>query len=145
VFKPFLLPRGVKNLAGRVFGHLTAVEIVEIVKGKGALWRCRCTCDETREVVAYKLIAGRVTRCVACANEQRAKSLQRAWQAAYDAGKFRPGRQTEIERGWREHLAALTESQRVDYDDMIARRRQMRVEITERVQAEAVDAAMRAA
>jgi hypothetical protein len=141
-----LVPKGVKNLAGRTdLGDLIPERIIEIVPDKGAVWECRCVCGETRNVLANVLLAGRVVACERCARAKRTAQLQAAWSRAYAAGAFRPGRQAGLDRGWREHLEAMTDGQRAEYDDMIARREKMGVAVTERVRAEAVDAVLRAA
>ncbi|HEX8179484.1 MAG TPA: hypothetical protein VF525_08070 [Pyrinomonadaceae bacterium] len=143
----FVLPKGVKNLAanGKPYGQLTPAYIIEIRPGAGALWRCRCTCGETRDVRARQLIAGHVTRCKLCAKYRREQQLRRAWREAYEAGRFRPGRATEVERGWQEHRPAMTDVQRREFEDMIERRRRRGIATTVRLQSEIVDAVMRAA
>lgn len=55
--------QGVKDLAGRRFGHLTAIERLEEKSGSNYLWRCRCDCGKETKASTHKLIAGEVVSC----------------------------------------------------------------------------------
>jgi hypothetical protein len=134
----FLLPRGVRNLAGLTFGELTPYSIVEIVPGEGALWQCSCSCGGTRQVVAHLLIAGRVKRCESCARERRTLRLidaKRKSVAARDSN-------SDYQRNWRAHVARMTTGQRAELGRLIAGRRRVGVEITEAVMAGLVEVVM---
>lgn len=53
-----------EDLTGQVFGDLTVVELLpERYKGRGAVWRCRCSCGNERNVLTTPLKSGRVTHC----------------------------------------------------------------------------------
>ena len=54
-----------KNLTGRTFGRLTVIEKVGSTSGGNALWKCRCSCPDHREVIvrADCLVGGRTTSC----------------------------------------------------------------------------------
>lgn len=78
------------ELAGQVFGRLTAVERV----GKnrlGFLWKCRCVCGKEATVVAAALRAGATRSCGCLKVESDTAARARAgranaarWQAFHD-------------------------------------------------------------
>lgn len=140
----FLVPRGVKNLAGQEFGSLIPQSIIEIVKGKGALWECQCACGETRPVFAAQLTAGAVTCCRPCMRTKRAVQLREASARAHETKVVRHNfAQSDFELRWEFHLARMNREQRAIYDDMINRRARLNITITDRIRAGAVDVAMR--
>jgi hypothetical protein len=47
---------------GRRFGHLVAEERIGSKRGH-AIWRCRCDCGNTSEVLAWLLVQGKSTSC----------------------------------------------------------------------------------
>lgn len=53
----------IKDLSGRVFGRLTAVEFSHKNKHGAAMWLCGCTCGEAVIVVGYSLTNGDSTSC----------------------------------------------------------------------------------
>ena len=59
----------VKDLTGKHFGRLTALNVIERRK-EGALWRCICTCGKHHNVLSRVLIAGRTISC-GCAVERK--------------------------------------------------------------------------
>jgi hypothetical protein len=130
-----LLPRGVKNLAGQTFTELTPVKIIEISPTEGAIWDCDCSCGATRHVSARNLLAGRVTRCVACARKGRTLRLVNARLSRGDS-------ESSYQRNWRSHLENLSPERRAIYDDYIERRERVGVQITDRIRAGAVEMAM---
>lgn len=60
------------NLAGQVFGRLTAVEYVA-----GSKWRCVCSCGGEATVQAYSLKIGNTSSC-GCLQKERASASNRA-------------------------------------------------------------------
>jgi len=135
----FLLPKGVKNLADQEQGELTPKRIISVTAAEGAVWHCLCRCGKTRDVPAKNLTAGRVTRCVDCANRRRTEQLH----AAYKKANSRRGDASwGARRSWQSDLEGLTPEQRAVYDDMIERRRQHNVPITDAIRAGAVEMAL---
>jgi len=57
-----------KNIAGRTYGHLTAVDYAGDKR-----WHCRCVCGETVTVAKTNLRAGRTTSC-GCGGAGRARA-----------------------------------------------------------------------
>lgn len=52
-----------KDISGRKFGELTAVEPTEKRKNGSIIWKCRCSCGEMCEVSEYFLVSGTTTSC----------------------------------------------------------------------------------
>jgi hypothetical protein len=142
----FIVPRGVKNLSEQEFGSLVPQSIVRIVPGEGALWLCKCSCGEMREVLAAKLKAGEVTCCRTCMRAKRATQLRDASARAHETRVVRhTAGMSDYELRWEFYLARMNREQRAIYDDLIRRRERgiFNVEITDRIRAGAVDVAMR--
>lgn len=136
----FVLPKGVINLAGRKdLGELTPQSIIRVTTSEGAVWRCLCSCGQTRDVPAKNLTSGRVTRCVPCANTRRAAQLKESHSQA--AGR-RGDSNSAFQRHWQTHLSTMSDEQRAVYEDFIERRRRMNQPVTDGVRASAVEAAM---
>lgn len=53
----------IKDLAGKVFGRLTAVRHVSTNKHGQAVWLCQCSCGNAHEVVSQSLVLGHTTSC----------------------------------------------------------------------------------
>lgn len=53
----------IKDIAGQVFGRLTALERIGTKKNRVAVWKCRCSCGNTTEVLLSCLTSGRRTSC----------------------------------------------------------------------------------
>lgn len=64
------------ELAGRVFGDLTAVEYIPGTKSKKAKWLCRCTCGETRRIPTNDLLCGNYQSC-GCTKAERIGAKKR--------------------------------------------------------------------
>src|SRR5947209_13225268 len=109
----FALPKGVINLAGKSFGELIPQSIIRVTPAEGAVWNCLCSCGGGREVAAKNLTAGRVTRCVPCANSRRAAQLKEAHSQAADR---RGDSNSLIQRDWRRYLEQMSDDQRAAYD-----------------------------
>lgn len=55
---------GVKlDLAGKIFGRLTAIEFLFIDNNKGRVWECQCICGKKTNVRASALKNGRIQSC----------------------------------------------------------------------------------
>ena len=134
-----LLPRGVKNLAGRTFGELTPLSIARIVPGGGALWSCSCSCGGPREALASALVRGDVTRCAACARSRRVSYLHEAKRRSL---LTRGDSNSDYQRNWRAYVARMTTGQRAEFDRMIASRRRLGAGITDAVRAGVVEVVM---
>ena len=52
-----------KDLTSQRFGRLVVVSLVEIVKGKGAIWDCLCDCGNTKQVTRGHLLSGNTQSC----------------------------------------------------------------------------------
>ena len=52
-----------KDIAGVVFGSLTAIEYVGLNKHKAAVWRCACSCGSEVVVLGYSLWQGKTKSC----------------------------------------------------------------------------------
>lgn len=52
-----------KDLHGQVFGKLTVVRFLGTDKNRAAVWRCRCECGGTHDVVGNVLLRGAVRSC----------------------------------------------------------------------------------
>lgn len=135
----YLLPKGVKDLADQEQGELTPKYIISVTAAEGAVWHCLCRCGKTRNVPAKNLTAGRVTRCVDCANRRRTEQLHAAYKRANSG---RGDASWGARRTWQSDLERLTPEQRAVYDDMIERRSRLNIPITDAVRAGAVEAAM---
>lgn len=69
---------GIENandLAGQVFGRLTAIEPVSSAYGKGVTWLCRCACGNTLNVLASGLRSGNSRSC-GCFQRDRASQTK---------------------------------------------------------------------
>jgi hypothetical protein len=135
----FLLPKGVKNLANQEQGELTPKYIISVTAAEGAVWHCICCCGKTRDVPAKNLTAGRVTRCIDCANRRRTKQLHAAYKRANSG---RGDASWGARRSWQSALEGLTPEQRTVYEDLIESRRRHNITITDAIHAGAVEVAL---
>lgn len=55
--------RSPKNIAGMVFGELTAIQPTVKRAGTSVVWECRCSCGETAYVSSAKLLNGNTQSC----------------------------------------------------------------------------------
>lgn len=53
----------VKNLTGKIFGHLTAQQLVKIQGRPHSYWNCLCVCGNQKTVRANILLKGTTTSC----------------------------------------------------------------------------------
>lgn len=53
----------VRDLTGQRFGKLVAIEISGQDKHKNVIWRCKCDCGRTHEVVSRALVNGNAKSC----------------------------------------------------------------------------------
>lgn len=69
-----------KNLAGKRFGRLIAIEPVDRKRDKNGsiIWRCQCDCKNFCEVPQGSLQGGRVRSCGCIASEFSKKIIQKA-------------------------------------------------------------------
>lgn len=63
----------IKNLAGMVFGRLTAVSIDHLGDRNSAFWLCRCACGREKVILGSNLTMGRTRSCGCFRDEQSAK------------------------------------------------------------------------
>lgn len=68
-----ILPKNAKDLTGKRFGRLVAVEPVDSIPGKGVIWHCQCDCGGTKDVPSTRLLAKK-RRVVAVSNENYVKN-----------------------------------------------------------------------
>ena len=63
----------VNNLANVRFGKLTALEkMPSVIYGSGTMmtvWRCKCDCGKTKDVLSRYLLRGSVKTCGNCPRE----------------------------------------------------------------------------
>ncbi|MZK54155.1 hypothetical protein [Clostridium beijerinckii] len=52
-----------KDLRGKVFGRLVAIEIVGRNKSRSVIWKCKCECGNECEVVSDRLLQGETKSC----------------------------------------------------------------------------------
>lgn len=55
--------KSVKDITGRQFGRLTALNRLDKKKGSSYLWRCRCSCGKETEVSVNALLSGKIQSC----------------------------------------------------------------------------------
>lgn len=60
----------VLDLAGKRFGHLTAIERISGTKTQKSKWLCRCDCGELHEVDTGNLTRGMVKSCGHCSRRK---------------------------------------------------------------------------
>lgn len=60
----------VKDLTGKRFGRLVAVECVGKTTNGNAKWRCECDCGEGKVVASWGLVSGRTKSCGCIKREQ---------------------------------------------------------------------------
>lgn len=70
------VPQNVKNITGQLFGRYTAIGFVEIKPGYGALWLCRCSCENKTEriIKSGSLCSGHTKSCGCLYRETRQSS-----------------------------------------------------------------------
>ena len=61
------------DMKDQQFGLLTAKEFLRMEKGKGAIWRCECSCGGEKEVPAQYLRNGHTRSCGCLVKEIRAR------------------------------------------------------------------------
>lgn len=99
---PILDLRGKKQPHGR----LTAVSLVRVVRGKGAIWLCRCDCGNVRKVASKRFTAKEkgVTACEQCVDPERRKRQEQ--MISYLGGFYGlPG----FEQEWRIYRSQFSE------------------------------------
>lgn len=73
--------RSPKNIAGMVFGELTALRSTDKRANTSVVWECRCSCGKTAYVSSEKLLSGNTRSCghlrrdLACGNHYRTKDI----------------------------------------------------------------------
>ena len=55
--------KNVRDLTGQRFGKLTVIEIAGQDKHHNVIWRCKCDCGNTHEVVSRALVSGNCESC----------------------------------------------------------------------------------
>lgn len=74
---------GIKDLNGRCFGRLTVMYLVGTNRHHKAVWKCRCRCGQTVDVIASKLISGWTSSCGCFKRERCRASKMKHGHAAY--------------------------------------------------------------
>ena len=69
--------RNAVSLAGRRFGKLVAVEIVDRNQFRNSRWLCQCDCGGVKAVLYQNLVNGMVTSC-GCVKRGRKPREQQA-------------------------------------------------------------------
>lgn len=62
-----------KNLTGKRFGRLTAIEPTEEVKCRNIVWKCQCDCGNVTLVRSNSLLNGHTKSCGCLHKEQLSK------------------------------------------------------------------------
>lgn len=73
-----------KNLAGKKFGRLTAIERVNPISLQSAFcvwWRCQCECGQIASVSAASLMSGKTKSCGCLRREVSARIIYKARRA----------------------------------------------------------------
>lgn len=65
-----------RDIAGKQFGYLTAIELTGEKKDRGLVWRCRCSCGQEVELVASRLLTGNNLSC-GCLRGEHFKELNK--------------------------------------------------------------------
>lgn len=60
-----------KDIAGKTFGRLTALEATNKRKGESVVWRCACACGRETEVSYNSLVTGNTQSCGCLQREKR--------------------------------------------------------------------------
>lgn len=62
------LPSGARDLTGQRFGNLVAVEPIDVKTNVGVVWRCKCDCGNSEDILATRLTqrAHPLTMCIQC-------------------------------------------------------------------------------
>lgn len=66
-----------RNLVGKKFGKLTAIEYEGVDKFRNALWKCQCDCGNIIYVKGTLLTTGKVVSCGKCDNKYNFDNPQR--------------------------------------------------------------------
>jgi hypothetical protein len=64
----------IKNLIGKKFGRLTAIEYIGKKKWGKTFWSCKCTCGSIVSVASNSLSSGKTKSC-GCLHKERARIL----------------------------------------------------------------------
>lgn len=75
------------NLAGQTFGRLTVSDTSEIRGRRRTYWLCKCTCGNSKWVIADALKNG-ATRSCGCLNDETRRTVRRP--GAIQNGKYSP-------------------------------------------------------
>lgn len=73
-----------KNLAGKKFGRLTAIERVSPINPNSAFgvwWRCQCECGEVTSVTTASLRSGKTRSCGCLRREVSTRIIPKARRA----------------------------------------------------------------
>ncbi|MBE5785592.1 MAG: hypothetical protein E7330_07335 [Clostridiales bacterium] len=65
-----------KDIAGMVFGHLTAIEPAGTKNRRDIVWRCSCSCGNAAEVTAARLLSGNTLSC-GCLQKEHLQRVNR--------------------------------------------------------------------
>jgi|SRR5712671_3057393 len=83
------MARPTVNLAGQVFGRLTALSLSPVRTTKGTRqWNCICACGKTKVVRASNLRSGASLSC-GCVRAEKATTQLRAQNVTHDASNSR--------------------------------------------------------
>jgi len=110
------MPNIANDLTGKVFGRLTVLERVGSKHNK-ALWKCKCRCGNTTEVISICLTRGKLKgnrvggtkSCGHCKDKENypkeyaawSDMLQRCYNTANEAYNYYGGRGIIVEMEWR--------------------------------------------
>ena len=62
------------DLAQKVFGKLTALELVGRDKSRNVVWACACSCGRTVKIRGLSLVRGNSTSCGRCVDKKGSKN-----------------------------------------------------------------------
>jgi len=82
----------IKDLGGKRFGRLVAIECVGRTNNGNAKWRCQCDCGNTVYVASYSLQCGNTQSCGCLHDEVR--------RARATHGQSRPGKRSRLYSIW---------------------------------------------
>ena len=73
-----------KDIAGNIYGRLTAIKRLETLPGTPSVWLCQCECGNTKEVIIKNLTLGYTRSCGCLAADMKLKfKAYRYWVKKY--------------------------------------------------------------
>lgn len=104
------------DITGQRFGRLVAVEPVSKARDGQYIWRCRCDCGRTKDVILGDLKFGSVQSCGCFASESRSRILKE-WHKRNPHNHATHGKSnTRLFTIWTQMRARCRDNRRKDYN-----------------------------